>query len=145
MRNLSGAQLEIPGTERLRPLNRLISIGRVVDPKSRTFPVIYQVDNRDRSIAIHQAVHVRLLMRQTSAAPAVPESAVVDDGGRPVIFIQRSGEAFVRRPVTLGIREGGYVQVLEGAFPGERVVTRGAHLIRLAAMSNQVPAHGHVH
>jgi multidrug efflux pump subunit AcrA (membrane-fusion protein) len=115
-----------------------------VDPQSRTFPVIYQVDNRDRSIAIHQALHVRLLTKASGVAPAVPESALVDDGGRPVIFIQESGEAFLRRPVKLGIREGGYVQVL-GVFPGERVVTRGAHLIRLAAMSNQVPAHGHVH
>lgn len=145
MRNLSGAELEVPGSPQPRPLNRLVSVGRVVDPQSRTFPVIYQVDNRDRSIAIHQALHIRLLTKASGAAPAVPESALVDDGGRPVIFIQESGEAFLRRPVKLGIREGGYVQVLEGAFPGERVVTRGAHLIRLAAMSNQVPAHGHVH
>jgi len=145
MRNLSGAELEVPGSAQPRPLSRLVSVGRVVDSQSRTFPVIYQVDNRDRSIAIHQALHVRLLTKASGAAPAVPESALVDDGGRPVIFIQESGEAFLRRPVKLGIREGGYVQVLEGVFPGERVVTRGAHLIRLAAMSNQVPAHGHVH
>ncbi len=145
MRNLSGAELEVPGSAQPRPLSRLVSVGRVVDPQSRTFPVIYQVDNRDRSIAIHQALHVRLLTKASGVAPAVPESALVDDGGRPVIFIQESGEAFLRRPVKLGIREGGYVQVLEGVFPGERVVTRGAHLIRLAAMSNQVPAHGHVH
>lgn len=145
MRSLSGAELEVPGAAQPRPLTRLVSVGRVVDPQSRTFPVIYQVDNRDRSVAIHQAVHVRLLTRSSNLAPAVPESALVDDGGRPVIFIQVSGEAFVRRPAKLGIREGGFVQVLEGAFPGERVVTKGAHLIRLAAMSNQVPAHGHVH
>jgi hypothetical protein len=37
------------------------------------------------------------------------------------------------------------VQVLEGVKAGERVVTRGAHLIRLASMSSAVPAHGHVH
>lgn len=145
MRNLSGAELEVPGSPHPRPLSRLVSVGRVVDPQSRTFPVIYQVDNRDRGIAIHQALHIRLLTKASGAAPAVPESALVDDGGRLVIFIQESGEAFLRRPVKLGIREDGYVQVLEGAFPGERVVTRGAHLIRLAAMSNQVPAHGHVH
>ena len=78
-------------------------------------------------------------------APAVPESAIVDDGGRPVVFVQLEGEKFARRPVTLGNRESGYVQVLEGVRPGERVVTRGAYLIRLAAMSNQIPAHGHVH
>jgi RND family efflux transporter MFP subunit len=145
VRNLSGAELETPGSPRPKPLSRLVSVGRVVDPQSRTFPVIYQLDNRDRSVAVHQTVYVRLLTRSSPIAPAVPESALVDDGGRPVIFIQRSGEAFVRRPVKLGIREGGFVQVVEGAFPGERVVTRGAHLIRLAAMSNQVPAHGHVH
>jgi membrane fusion protein, heavy metal efflux system len=145
MAHLSGAELEIPGVPQPRPLTRLVSLGRVVDPQSRTFPVVYQFDNRDRRLAIHQALHVRLLTRSSEIAPAVPESALVDDGGRPVIFIQVSGEAFVRRPVKLGIREGGFVQIIEGAFPGERVVTTGAHLIRLAAMSNQVPAHGHVH
>ena len=145
MKQFSGAEMEIPGNGRPRRLQRLVSLGRIVDAGSRTFPVIYQFDNRDRAVSINQAVYVRLLTTAASIAPAVPESALVDDGGRPVIFIQESGEAFLRRPVKLGIREGGYVQVLEGAFPGERVVTLGAHLIRLAAMSNQVPAHGHVH
>jgi RND family efflux transporter MFP subunit len=145
MRSLTGADLELPGTGQLIRLRRLISVGRVVDSESRTFPVIYAMDNSGRRVAIHQAVHVHLLTAAAAVAPAAPESALVDDGGLPVIFIQVTGEAFVRRPVQLGIREGGYVQVLDGVFPGERVVTRGAHLIRLAAMSNQVPAHGHVH
>jgi RND family efflux transporter MFP subunit len=145
MKQLSGAEMEVPGNGRPTRLQRLVSLGRIVNAASRTFPVIYQFDNRDRAVSINQAVYVRLLTTVASIASAVPESALVDDGGRPVIFIQESGEAFLRRPVKLGIREGGYVQVLEGAFPGERVVTRGAHLIRLAAMSNQAPAHGHVH
>jgi RND family efflux transporter MFP subunit len=146
MRGLTGADLELPGTGQLIRLRRLISVGRVVDPESRTFPIIYAMDNSGNRVAIHQAVHVHLLTTAAAAvAPAAPESALVDDGGLPVIFIQVTGEAFVRRPVQLGIRESGYVQVLDGVFPGERVVTRGAHLIRLAAMSNQVPAHGHVH
>ncbi len=145
MKGLSGAELELPAVEKPLPLGRLVSIGRVVDPATRTFPVVYALDNRDRRVAINQALHVRLLTAATGAAPAVPESAVVDDAGRPIVFLQLTGEAFVRRPVQLGIREGGYVQVLDGVVPGERVVTRGAHLIRLAAMSNQVPAHGHVH
>ncbi len=145
VRSLTGAELETPDSQQPHRLGRPISIGRVVDPTSRSFPVIYALDNRDRRVAVNQAVHVRLLTTTTAAAPAVPQSAIVDDGGRPVVFIQASGEAFLRRPVQLGVREGGYVQVLEGVFPGERVVSRGAHLIRLAAMSNQVPAHGHVH
>ena len=144
-RSLTGAELELSGTDKPIRMDRLISIGRIVDPASRTFPVIYALDNSTRRVTINQAVHVRLLTTAAAVAPAVPESAIVDDGGRPVVFLQLTGEAFQRRPVQLGIREGGYVQVLDGVFPGERVVTRGAHLIRLAAMSNQVPAHGHVH
>ena len=33
----------------------------------------------------------------------------------------------------------------QGLSAGERVVSRGAYLVRLAALSTQIPAHGHVH
>jgi membrane fusion protein, heavy metal efflux system len=145
MRGLTGAELEIPGFETPRRLTKLVTIGRVVDAQSRTFPVTYQLDNRERLVAIHQALNVRLLFEQGTLAPAIPESAIVDDNGRPIVFLQRSGETFERRAVKLGQRAGGMVQALEGINPGERIVVKGAHLIRLASMSNQVPAHGHVH
>jgi multidrug efflux pump subunit AcrA (membrane-fusion protein) len=69
----------------------------------------------------------------------------VDDAGRPIVFVQRGGEAFERRPVTLGARSGNVVQVTGGVMVGERVVTTGAYLVRLASLSTQVPSHGHVH
>jgi multidrug efflux pump subunit AcrA (membrane-fusion protein) len=68
----------------------------------------------------------------------------VDDAGRPVVFVQREGESFARRPVTLGARDGSFIGV-EGVTAGDRVVVRGAPLIRLAALSTSVPSHGHVH
>ena len=145
LRQLTGAELEIPGSDRRKALGPPLSVGRVLDPASRTVSVIYRITNQDRRLAVGQAVFLRLFTSKISAAPAVPESAIVDDGGRPVVFVQLEGEKFARRPVTLGNRESGYVQVLQGVRPGERAVTRGAYLIRLAAMSNQIPAHGHVH
>ncbi|HAX44276.1 MAG TPA: hypothetical protein DCY80_17145, partial [Solibacterales bacterium] len=145
IQHLSGAQLELPASDQLLPLTRLISIGRVIDPQTRTFPVIYQLDNRARLVAINQTLHARLLTQAAAAAPVVPESALVDDSGRPVVYVQAAGEAFLRRPVRLGIRETGAVQILEGVAAGERVVTRGAHLLRLASLSTQAPAEGHVH
>jgi RND family efflux transporter MFP subunit len=145
MRALHGAELEIPGSAPPRPLTRLITVGRVVDAPSRTFPVIYEFDNRERLIAINQTVHVRLLLSAGGAGPVIPESALVDDGGRPIVFVQTGGESFERRPVKTGARQAGQVQILQGIQSGERVVTKGAHLIRLASLSGQVPAHGHVH
>jgi len=126
-------------------LGKPIAVGKVVEPAARTVDVHFAFDNRDGSLRVGQSVGLRLLLGDEQARPAVPESAVVDDGGNPVVFVQSGGESFERRPVRLGSREGGYVHLLEGVEPGERVVHRGAYLIRLAAMSTQIPAHGHVH
>jgi RND family efflux transporter MFP subunit len=126
-------------------LARPLSVGQVVEPVARTTEVRFAFDNRPPRLQIGQSVGLRLFVGEEEARVAIPESAVVDDGGRPVIFVQSSGESFERRPVRLGSREEGYVHVLEGVEPGERVVHRGAYLVRLAAMSTQIPAHGHVH
>ena len=124
---------------------RLVSVANFVDPRSRTVKVIYEMGNRSRHLAVGQAVSMRLFHSTATEAPAIPESALVDDGGRPIVFVQTGGESFERRPVTLGERQSGRVQVTAGVAPGERVVTRGAYLIRLASMSTQAPAHGHAH
>lgn len=141
----SGAQLETPGAARGVPLGKLVAVQKLVDPASRTVNIIYEAGNRDRSLAVGQAVSLRLTTGGAAEAPAVPESAIVDDGGRPVVFVQVAGESFARRPVTLGTHDNGYVQVVAGVRAGERAVTKGAYLIRLSAMSSQIPAHGHVH
>jgi RND family efflux transporter MFP subunit len=145
MRSLSGAEIEIPGLSRPRPAGRLISLGKVVDPNTRTFPVVYEFANLDGRIAINQTVTIRLFLGGARRGLTLPETALVDDGGRPVVFVQVAGEKFARRPAEIGRRQSGFVEIASGVKPGERVVTKGAYLIRLAAMSNQIPAHGHVH
>jgi len=127
------------------PLGRPVATGEVVDPGTRTLPARFGLDNRELRLPVGQGVRLRLFTGEGETLPAVPEAAVVDDGGRPVVFVQTGGESFERRPVRLGSRENGYVHALEGVHPGERVVSRGAYLVRLAAMSTQIPAHGHVH
>ena len=145
LRHLSGAEIEMPDTGQIRPANRLVAIGKLVDSATRTVPVIYETDNRDHRLAVNQTVFLRLLLTPATRTPVVPEAAIIDDAGRPVVFVQTGGETFVRRPVKLGVRNSGLVQVLEGVNPGDRVVTRGAYLMRMSTMSSAVPAHGHVH
>ncbi len=144
-RRPGSAVIEAPGLGQAIPVGRLVSVARFVDPETRTFKVIYQVDNRHSPLAVGQAVTLRMFSGGASETPAVAEAAVIDDGGQNVVFVQTGGESFERRPVQLGIRNQDYVQLTAGSNPGDRVVTRGAYLIRLAALSTQVPAHGHVH
>lgn len=143
--DLARAELEVPGASSSRPLDRLVSVGRVVDGETRTVPIIYELRDPGRGLAIGQAVTLRVFSASRTDAVTVPASAIVDDGGRAVVFVQVGGESFERHPVRLGHREGGDVQVVGDVAAGDRVVTAGAPLIRLAALSPQAPAHGHTH
>jgi cobalt-zinc-cadmium efflux system membrane fusion protein len=139
------AEIEIAGQPDRIPAGRLISMGKVLDAQSRTLPITFDFDNRTFGVPVGQAIFLHLLMDATAPRPVVPAVAVVDDAGRPIVFVQREGETFERRAVTLGPRSGDVVQITEGVKPGERVVTKGAYLVRLASLSTAVPAHGHVH
>jgi cobalt-zinc-cadmium efflux system membrane fusion protein len=144
-RAITAAEIELPGMQDRVPAGRLVSLGKVLDSESRTLPITFAFDNGGVAIPVGQTVLLHLLMETTAARPVLPAAAIVDDAGRPIVFVQREGETFERRPVTLGPRTGDLVQIVEGVKPGERVVTKGAYLVRLASLSTSVPAHGHVH
>jgi membrane fusion protein, heavy metal efflux system len=108
-------------------------------------PIVFELDDPPPAVAIGQAVTLRLITPSAEGV-SIPRAALVDDAGQPIVFVQVGGESFERRPVRVGSpREGGYVHIAAGLEPGERIVTRGAHLVRLAALSPQTPGHGHVH
>ncbi len=123
----------------------LVTIGRVIDPRTRTTPVIFDVDNRAGKFRIGNFTKVVIATGAPRAGLAIPESAIVEDGGKSITYVMVEGEAFERRPLRLGVRSNGWVEVLEGVTAGEHVVTVGGYEIKLASASGSVPAHGHAH
>ena len=75
---------------------------------------------------------------------SLPDSAVIDDAGESVVYVQLDGESFSRREVEVRHRQGDYLLV-EGVLPGERVVTLGGAAIRRASLMASGEAQGHVH
>ena len=147
---VTGASFRIDGFDgsfEIKPGDngRLVSLSNVVDPVQRTLPVVFELDHPDPKLPLGVFARVRLFLGQAVEALAVPESALVDDNGIPVVFVQTGGESFERRPVKLGARDSGYVEVKEGIQAGDRVVVKGAYLVYLAATAPGAPAHGHVH
>lgn len=141
----SGAGFTIEGTDRRYEAAAALSVGSVLDAASRTLPVIYQVPNPDGSIKVGQNARVQIQTGRRVTGVLLPVSALLDDDGRPVVYVQRGGEAFEKRDLTLGGRQGNRVLVLEGIRAGERVVTGAAYQVKLASLSTSVPAHGHEH
>jgi membrane fusion protein, heavy metal efflux system len=82
---------------------------------------------------------------QAAEGVVIPASAVLEEDGRPIAYVQPGGEAFEKRELTLGGSDGTRALVLSGIKEGERVVTGAAYQVRLASLSTAVPAHGHEH
>ena len=124
---------------------KLITVGHVIDPKSRTVPIVFEIENRENRLRIGQFAAVSIASGEPIRAPAIPESAIVEEAGRPLAYVMIGGESFERRALATGIRDRGMIQVLEGLAIGERVVTKGAYELKLAGASGALPEHGHSH
>jgi membrane fusion protein, heavy metal efflux system len=141
----SMATFTTEGSATTYPARRIVSVGSVIDPVSRTLPLIYEVTNPTEAIKV--GANARALVRTAGRMDGViiPTSAILDDNGRAIVFVQAGGERFERREVTLGGREGELTLVRTGVQPGERVVSGAPYQVRLASLSTAVPAHGHEH
>ncbi|MBO3745762.1 HlyD family efflux transporter periplasmic adaptor subunit [Streptosporangiaceae bacterium NEAU-GS5] len=72
---------------------------------------------------------VRLTVRESPDAVAVPASAIVSSGRESVIWVVRAGRA-ERRVVKLGAQGDAEVEVLSGVSVGDQIVVRGADTVR---------------
>jgi membrane fusion protein, copper/silver efflux system len=107
---------------------KVIFIYPSVGKESRTARLRIEVANPDGRLRADMAATVEIeapMMR----AIAAPDSAVIDSGMRQVVLVERGEGRYEPRPVKLGMRVPGYVQVLQGLKPGERVVTQATFLI----------------
>ena len=127
------------------PAASIVTIGRIVDSVSRTVDAIYSLRSPGEHLRVGGLVQVNLPAGQDFEGVVVPRSALVDQDGRNVVYVQVDGEHFQERVVRIGPRAGNLVAISEGLRRGERVVTRGAHLVRLADKASGEALHGHIH
>ena len=143
----SGLMITVPGGEPIvlqSPRARLIGVGAAVDPATRTLPVIFEAGGGE-GLPIGLNAPGRVLIGLPRTTLAVPRSALVDDAGQTDVYVMADGENFERRVIRTGASEGGHVEVIEGLKAGERVVTIGAYLVRLAEAGPAAAGHGHAH
>ena len=61
----------------------------------------------------------------TRTAVFVPEDALQNINGMPVVFVTRDGTTFQARTVNVGTRSMGKAEIIEGLQPGDRIVVNG--------------------
>ena len=84
-------------------------------------------------------------MKERKNAITVPLTALTEEQGTKFVYVQVEPEAYVRREVKTGQSDGCRVEITDGLKAGEKVVAKGAYMVKLASASNAIPGHTHNH
>jgi len=144
----SGLLLRRPGSSEVMRVGsedlRLISRSPEVDPRTASISLIVEVDRSASDLAIGSGVEADLLLDGDARGVVVPASALIDDSGVVVVYVQTEGESFARRELRILARQGDQALV-EGLRQGERLVTLGGGAIRRSSLLSSGAPEGHVH
>jgi len=107
----------------------IYAIDPLIDVNGRALSIRATIANTD--LVLRPGLFARIVVKGATKRNVlvVPESAIVPRGSDKIVFSIENGQA-VETKVTLGTREGGRVEVLDGLKPGALVVTAGQQKLR---------------
>src|SRR5215471_8063205 len=103
------------------------TVGSTIDPNTRRQLVRSEVEDPEHLLRAGMYASFVIRVGEPMRSLAVPEDGVVREGdGTMTVWVAGDSRRFVKRTVETGIRQNGWVQILNGLQPGETVVTEGA-------------------
>jgi membrane fusion protein (multidrug efflux system) len=103
-----------------------------VDQTTRTARLTAEFDNQDEALKPGMFLSVALEVSTKDDAVVVPEEAVVSEGLRHIVYPVKDSKV-ERRVITIGQRQGGKVEVVDGLKAGETIVVLGVQRVRPGA------------
>ena len=123
---------------------KLMSSGKSAVSTSSYIPVTFQLDNKGDMVAGTYA-EVFLVTGERQGVLSVPTTALTEEQGVFYVYTQEDGSHYHKQEVTTGATDGERTEITGGLKGGERIVTKGAVTVKLAAANNAIPGHTHEH
>ncbi len=103
-----------------------------LDLESRTLKVWLRVKNPDGKLRPNMRATLNLVTAEADSVVAVPHSAVLGEAGNYFIFVQSEANelVFERRSVVTGMKDDRYIEIIEGVYPSDKVVTLGNYQLQ---------------
>jgi membrane fusion protein, copper/silver efflux system len=108
---------------------RVTFIYPTVGRETRTARVRLELANTDDALKGDMYAEVAIGVGADAQVAAVPDSAVIDDGSRQYVLVDKGEGRFEPRTVKLGQKADGFYEVKDGLAAGERVVVGATFLI----------------
>ena len=144
----NGLHIRTPGSRETMSFSseqaRLIAVSPTLHQVTGTITAIFEITDSLERLRIGSTSDAEISTSMVDSGVVIPTSALVEDGGVTVIYVQSEGESFERHEVHVVATAGGHA-IVRGLAPGERLVTRGGAMIRRASMLSSGGIEGHVH
>lgn len=137
--NTSGGEAKIDALGRSFG-GRLDTVSGRLSETTRTAKARFSVDNAEGLLKPGMFVSARLLLPGKGESIVVPKVAVLADEGRTFVFTHKEGDYWVRRPVTLGARLNGVVEIVSGLSPEQQIITDGSFLLKSDVLRSKMGA-----
>ncbi len=105
-------------------------VAEVMNAETRTLKVRIEIDNPEGRLKPGMFASVDIAVAERTDVPAVPEAAVQTQRRQTIVFVETAKNVFDRRPVDVGVRFGGRVEIRDGLKGGETVVAAGSFLLK---------------
>jgi cobalt-zinc-cadmium efflux system membrane fusion protein len=121
-------RLTVPAFPQSTFSGKVIFVDSVVDPDTRTVKVRTEVANPDGRLKPDMFANVQIVTDLNRAAISIPQSAVLNDEGKTVVFVAE-GDGYKKRQVQAGIQNNDRVEIVDGLSAGDKVVVKGNYLL----------------
>lgn len=123
-----------------------LRVGATADADGRTIDLYLMPEGGAAWARSGVAASLEVTLEDAPEELAIPLSAVVRDGAKPVIFRRdpANQDRAIRLDADLGPSDGRWIAVLSGLREGDEVVVAGAYQLMLS-MSGSSPKGGHFH
>ena len=110
-------------------------VSGALDPESRTLRVWARLKNLEGKLRPNMRARLSIVTAEADSVVAVPHSALLGDAGNLFAFVQADdkGLSYERRLVVVGMKDDRFVEIIEGVFPGDKVVTLGNYQLQYVA------------
>ena len=106
------------------------TIGDVVDPTSRTIKLRALVNNKDHRLKPEMFARLHIEVGESTPFLTIPREAVLEEDGNEFVYVVEGIDHYVKREVKVSTISPNQVRVLDGLASGERIVTKGAVLVK---------------
>jgi membrane fusion protein, heavy metal efflux system len=147
------AHIRVPGFPDKPFTATLEHLGALADAETGTLEAAFHVENPDSILRPGMRAEFGIVTSSRSGVMSVPRSAVQGEGTSRFVYIAdyELKNAFEKVTVEIGEQNETMVEIINGLFPGDTVVTRGAYALGFAGKGSVSlkealdAAHGHPH